>query len=302
MMRPYANTLTVDVDFDGQQFPTSGSRSFAIRRDSSIDLRGIPHSVVLPRLDLFAEAGYPFTQWPDLSRTAIVLSSAPTVIEYELLFNMAAFFGAQTGSPATAIAVTDAEHVGIGRDKDIIILGARESQHLLSQWASHMALDLSLGEIHAARARKLRTWRSLIRSDDELDSLQQLLERERRFDLIVQQFTSPFRPDRSVVAIVLGADAGGSAVALFNRARNGQVRGDVAVAQRDQFHAFQLWSSTYRSGESDWHQRIRVLLFEHYWLMPPVIMLLALIIGSWLYDGTERVAVRRLRTNGSGTK
>jgi len=203
--------------------------------------------------------------------------------------------------------VTDAEHVGIGRDKDIIVLGARESQRLLSQWANDMTLDLSSAEISAARDGESRRWRNLIRRNDDLHNLQQLLERERHFDLIVQQFASPFRPDRSVVAIVLGADAVGSGAALFDIARNGQVRGDLAVARGDQFHAFQLQNSTYRSGEINRHQRMRVLLIENYWLMPPVIMLFALIIGSWLHDGTERVAVRRLqdgsedRTRGSAS-
>jgi hypothetical protein len=61
-LRPYANTLTIDFDpggpAPGDVWPTA-----AIHRDSTIDLRGIPHSVILPRLELFAD-DYPFTRGP----------------------------------------------------------------------------------------------------------------------------------------------------------------------------------------------------------------------------------------------
>src|SRR5260370_4587203 len=88
----YTNTLTVDFYFERNAPPPSVRPSFAIDRDSSLDLRGIPHSVVLPRLELFADAGYPFTQWPDLSRTAVIIPSSPTPAEYETLLDIAGGF------------------------------------------------------------------------------------------------------------------------------------------------------------------------------------------------------------------
>ncbi len=82
----YTNTLTVDFYFEGDAPPPNVRPSFAIHRDSSLDLRGIFHSVVLPRLELFANSGYPYTQWPDLSRTAAIIPNAPTPAEYETLW------------------------------------------------------------------------------------------------------------------------------------------------------------------------------------------------------------------------
>src|SRR4029453_9909604 len=97
------NSVPVDFDLGGATQPTDVVQSFAIRRDSSIDLRGLPHSVVLPRLELFADAGFPFTEWPDLGRTAVVLPNVSTIADYEAALELAGFFGAQTGAPATSI-------------------------------------------------------------------------------------------------------------------------------------------------------------------------------------------------------
>jgi cellulose synthase (UDP-forming) len=61
-LRPYANTLTIDFD-PGSDALADVLPTVAIQRESSIDFRGLPHSVILPRLELFADAGYPFTAW-----------------------------------------------------------------------------------------------------------------------------------------------------------------------------------------------------------------------------------------------
>src|SRR2546422_1235367 len=142
-LRPYTNTLTVDFDFGRGSAPTNVWQYAAIHRDSSLDLSGLPHSVVLPRLELFADSGYPFTGWPDLGRTAVVLSQAPAPAEYEALLDLMGFFGAQTGSPATKITITDAAHLDGVHDKDIVLLGTPASQPLLTEWASNMPLDAS---------------------------------------------------------------------------------------------------------------------------------------------------------------
>src|SRR5262249_37683784 len=135
-LQPYINTLTVDFDFGRQLDHSQGRQYAAIRRDSSLDLRGIPHSVVLPRLELFADAGYPYTAWPDLGRTAVVMPPSPSPADYEALLSMAGFFGAQTGYPVTGLAVIEPGQIGSVTDKDLILLGTQASQPLLSEWSA----------------------------------------------------------------------------------------------------------------------------------------------------------------------
>jgi len=50
----------------------------------------------------------------------------------------------------------------------------------------------------------------------------------------------------------------------------------------------------YRAGELDRHQYTTVLLIENYWLIPPLVLLLAVVIVAWVRRSTERVAERRL--------
>jgi cellulose synthase (UDP-forming) len=142
-LRPYANELIVDFDLGRLRQSSDVPQYATVDRDSWIDLRSLPHSVVLPRLELFADSGFPFTEWPDLSRTALVLPNAPTVAEYEALLDTAGFFGAQTGSPATSLTIVEATRVDAVRDKDLVVLGTPRSQPLLSEWARSLPLQLN---------------------------------------------------------------------------------------------------------------------------------------------------------------
>src|SRR5262249_45826782 len=139
-LRAYANTLTVDFDFGRHNQPIDVVQSVAIHRDSSIDLRGLPHSVVLPRLELFADAGFPFTEWPDLGRTAVVLPNAPTIADDEAVLELAGFFGAQTGAPATSIVINHPGPGDAGRDRGSILLGPPPAHPPPSPWPGHLPL------------------------------------------------------------------------------------------------------------------------------------------------------------------
>jgi cellulose synthase (UDP-forming) len=296
-MRVYTNTLTVDVDFGHSDPPAGVSRYLAIHRESSIDLGGLPHSVVLPRLELVVDAGYPFTAWSDLSRTAVVLSASPTETEYEALLNMVGFFGAQTGAPVTAVDIVEPADVQRVRDRDLIVLGTPESQPLLSLWANAMPFALSADGVRIHSLQEVDLWLRPtwpFREDDR-DRLAALAASGARMDVILEHFVSPFRPDRSVVAIVPGDANGSQAAATFTAARKGPVYGGVAVARDGRFESFLVGTAAYHSGSVDPVQRTRVMLVEHFWLISPAVMVVALVIGRVLHGGMERVAARRLR-------
>ncbi|HZL93687.1 MAG TPA: hypothetical protein VFB99_08585, partial [Vicinamibacterales bacterium] len=134
--------------------------------------------------------------------------------------------------------------------------------------------------------------------DEDRGRLQGLLDRGAPLDVILQHFVSPFRPDRSVVAIV-PTDADGQGIeAVFTTARTGPVYGGIAVEHSGRFESFLLGGATYHSGRLDPVQRARVFLVEHYWYVPPAVMVLALVIGRAMYEGAEHVAARRLRQHG----
>ena len=295
-LRPYTNELTIDVDLGRVSAPAGVTQYASIDRNSSIDLRGLPHSVVLPRLELVVDAGYPFTSWPDLSGTAVVLSDRPDAGEYETLLNMVGFFGAQTGATATALTVLDAAHAEEARNKDLIVLGKPSTQPLLPMWSSYMALGLMRDESIINSAPKTQLWlhpQWPFRHEDR-ERLARLIGAGYTFDAVLEHFVSPYRRDRSVVVIVPGDKGGETAAGAFTTARKGPIYGGVSVARNGRFESFLLGISAYHSGRSDRFQRAFVLVLEHYWLIPPVVFIIAGLIGATLYANTERLAVRRL--------
>lgn len=304
-LHPYTNTLTVDVDFGRAGPPTNVWQFAAIHRDSSIDLSELPHSVVLPRLELFANSGYPFTAWPDLSRTAVVLSAAPTPTEYETLLNMTGFFGAQTGTPVVNITVTDASFPADAdgvpddvRDKDIVVLGAPASQPLLHQWVGNMPLSVSHTGMQLTSRELPSRWMHPewpFRGADR-ERLETLLATTPPFDLVVEDFVSPFRPDRTVIAIIPNGPGSSEAVAaMFTPlVDKGPIYGGLAVAQHGRFQSFLVGNSAYHFGHVDPIQETRVFLFEHYLFIPLSVAFLGFVVAAWLYQGTERAAARRL--------
>jgi cellulose synthase (UDP-forming) len=294
----YTNTLTVDFYFEHNSPSQNLRPSFAIHRDSSLDLRGIPHSVVLPRLELFADAGYPFTEWPDLGRTAVIMPSAPNPAEYEALLDMAGFFAAQTGSPATALTVTGPDHLDRLQDKDLVVIGTGNSQPLLSEWAENMPLDLAGQKMHLNEnpPPSLLLHPAWPFRNYDRERLRELLGDGAAIDALVESFVSPLRPDRSVVALV-PRDSGASEAlrTLFTPSeRQGPVYGGVAVSQNGRFESFLVGTLAYHRGDLDRHQYTTVLLFENYGLIPLLVLLLAYIIVTWVHQSAERVAARRL--------
>ncbi len=296
----YTNTLTVDFYFE-RNVPLPNARpAFAIHRDSSIDLRGIPHSVVLPRLELFADAGFPFTRWPDLSRTAVVMPNTPTPAEYETLLDMAGFFGAQSGALASALTVTTAVHLDRIKDKDFVLIGTPYSQPLLSQWADKMPLTLSSPGM---RMNESAAWTLLLHPEWPFRAydgrrLRRLLRGGASLDVLVESFVSPLWPDRLVVAIVpLGSGAIDAVRALFTPSeRHGPVYGGVAFSRNGRFESYLVGTVAYHSGELNRDQYATVLLIEYYWFIPPLILVLAAGIAAWVRRSTERIAQRRLAT------
>jgi hypothetical protein len=118
-----------------------------------------------------------------------------------------------------------------------------------------------------------------------------------RPDLIVEDFVSPLRPDHSVVTIVyLKADA--IPILFMPGSRQGSVYGGVTISQNGRFQSFLVGSQTFHSGHLDSYQRATVFAFENYRLIPLVVVLLAFVVGAWLYRSTEAIAARRLAAGG----
>jgi cellulose synthase (UDP-forming) len=294
-LRPYTNTLAIDFYF-GVEGSGVGRQYAALHRDSSLDVSELPHSVLLPRLELFGDAGYPFTKWPDLSGAAVVLPESPTSADYEAVLDMAGFCGAQTGSPATGLTITDAAHVDAVQDKDLVLIGTINSQPLLSEWESVMPLGLTPDgmQVNEVPAPSRLLHPELPFRDRDWRRLSTLISQGARPDVVVEDFVSPLRPDRSVVAIAYFDKPDALATLFMPTSRQGPVYGGVTMSLDSHFESFLVGSRTYHSGHLDSYEETEVFAFENYRLIPFVVALLALVIGVWLNRTTEGIAARRL--------
>jgi hypothetical protein len=209
---------------------------------------------------------------------------------------MLGFFGAQTGAAVTGVTIVDAARVNTVRDKDLVVLGTPMTQPLLSEWAEAMPLGLMRDGSVINSATESALWlhpQWPFRIEDR-QRLARLVGAGYTFDAVLEHFVSPYRRDRSVVAIVPGDDGGETAAAAFTTGRTGPVYGGVAVARNGRFESFLLGTTAFHSGRVSDYQRALVVLLEHYWLIPPAVLMAALVIGGSMRAGTDRIAARRL--------
>jgi hypothetical protein len=225
---------------------------------------------------------------------------APTPSEYETVLDMAGFFGAQTGALASGLTVTVGDHLDRVQDKDLVLIGTPDSQPLLSKWADRMPLYLSGLDMRVSEGA---AWTLLLHPEWPFlaydgGRLRRLLRDGANLDVLVESFVSPLRPDRLVVAIVpRGAGAIDDVRALFTPSeRPGPIYGGVAVSQNGRFESYLVGTLAYHAGDLDRYQYATVLLVEYYWLIPPLVLGLAVVIAAWVRRSTERVAQRRLVT------
>src|SRR3981081_820473 len=98
-----------DAIQDTTQNGSPNSLRGAILKDSYLDLQGIPHWATLPNLEIFANAGYPFTRRADLAETTVVLPDGAGPEEIETYLTFMGHFGGQTGYPVLNVTVTNAD-------------------------------------------------------------------------------------------------------------------------------------------------------------------------------------------------
>ena len=84
----------------------------AILGDSYLDLRDYPHWAPMPNLELFSNAGFPFTRVADLSETTVVLPVVPSEQEIETFVTLMGHFGRQTGFPGLRVTVAGPDALG----------------------------------------------------------------------------------------------------------------------------------------------------------------------------------------------
>lgn len=114
-----------------------------ITPDSHFSLTGWYHFTRMPDLAKFANLGFPYTRYADLSETAFILPNQPHRSEIQTMLNIVGKMGGATGYPAFALEVLFPNDVAVVDDKDLLIIGTDDRQPVLQEWQQQLPITLS---------------------------------------------------------------------------------------------------------------------------------------------------------------
>ncbi len=306
-LRPFSNSLAFDFTFQllkgpGCENTTPINMQGSILSDSYLDLRGYPHYAPLPNLEIFANAGFPFTRLADLSETTVVLPPTPTEQEVEAFVTLLGHFGRQTGFPALRVTVAGPDVLHAGTNNDLLILGTGDDQPGFRQLAKELPVSMNSGQVQVRDTQGFfvkvlhHAWWKL-KSEEHTDSGQ--LVASGTPDAVIQGIESPFAPrsNRSIVAIDL-RDASYYEPFLTNFLRVQQasdISGSVSVLHGDQFESFRIGSHVYNVGTVPWWVRLQLWLRQVPWLAAVIVILLAFLLALWTRQWLRIRARARLK-------
>jgi cellulose synthase (UDP-forming) len=309
-LRPFSNSLSFDFTFQllkkgGCQDTTPINMQGAILRDSYIDLVGYPHYAPLPNLETFANAGFPFTRFPDLSETTVVLPPQPTAEEIETFLTLMGHFARQTGFSALRVTVAGPEALHAGARSDFLIIGSGDDQPAFDKLQNDLPVSLRSGQIQVHDTQGFfqplhRAWWK-VQANEHAESGELIAGGTPQG--IIEGIESPYDPGggRSIVAIHL-RDAGTFSPFMdtfMDVQQASDVSGSVAVLkgneQNFQFQSFRIGSNVYYVGVLPWWTRLTLWFVQVPWLASVIVILMAFLLAIWLRQWLRVRARARLR-------
>ena len=312
-LRPFSNTLSFDFAFQPlkkQNFQDTASiePQGAILRDSYLDLRGYPHWAPLPNLEIFANAGFPFTRIADLSETTVVLPPVPTELEIETFVTLMGHFGRQTGFPALRVAVAGPDALHFGSPTDFLIIGAGGDQPGFDKLDNHLPVSLGSGQIQVqdtqgffVRLLHNAWWKLEPHEHTESGAL----AASGTPDAIIEGIASPYDQggSRSIVAIHLkDASTFEPFIDTFlNVQQSSDISGSVSILHGTQFQSFRIGSQVYYVGVLPWWARLRLWWMQfslwaaqYPWLIALAVIALSFLLAIWTRQWLRSRARARL--------
>jgi len=306
-MRPSSNTLLFSYDLvlkPGNTVQPFGS----ILPWTSLDTSGLPHWTRMPNLELFANAGFPYTRLSDLAETVVVMPSVPSTAETELYLMMMSHSGQQTGTPALRVTVTGPDAT-LERDRDYLVIGAVSDQPAFSALNGKAAVTFDSDGIHVTQKetmitpleRKWASWSQVLApaglaSSAPVDWPSNVGGAP---DMMVEGLESPASPGRSIVLMEMKDDAAVAkfADAFLLRAQSSDLHGSVGLLRWGKFTSYDIPGNNYFIGNITWYTQMRIWMAQYYWALLVVVMVLSLLLGGWVVEALERKAAMRLQAS-----
>jgi cellulose synthase (UDP-forming) len=276
-LRPFSNSLLMRFVFllskkgecqDTAPYNLKG----AILKDSYLDIQGIPHWATLPNLEIFANAGYPFTRRADLSDTTVVLPDTAGPAEIEMYLTLMGHFGAQTGYPVLNVGVTNSDGMKSDGRKDYLVIGTVDDQSAISHLNSSLPVGVDGSGLHIQDtqgffAQLQHAWWK-VRSSDRVQSGQ--LETAGGLpDALIEGIEWPSGSNRSVVVIALrDQNVVPNFLSVFlKRSQSSDISQSVSVLHGTSFTSYRIGNDVYHVGSLSWWIWLNILFQDYQWLM-----------------------------------
>ncbi|CAN5422754.1 hypothetical protein BH10ACI4_BH10ACI4_05540 [soil metagenome] len=306
-LRPFSNSLSMKLIFllhkKGKCEDTAPyNLQAAILKDSYLDIRDIPHLAVLPNLEIFANAGYPFTRRADLSDTNVVLPDNAAADELELFLTLMGHFGAQTGYPVLNVGVTNADGMKADGRKDYLVLGTVEDQPALAKLGSSLPVMVDGSGLHIQDTQGFfaglqHAWWK-VRSSDHIQSGQ--LETAGGLpDALVEGIEWPARSNRSVVVVALRDHAAvPNFLSVFLKtSQSSDISQSVSVLHGSRFVSYRIGNDVYKVGSLSLWTQANMLFSEFPWLIVGITMVFCFFMAILIRAMLRRRARARLQGN-----
>jgi cellulose synthase (UDP-forming) len=303
-LRPFSNSLSFDFTFQmvkkgGCTDTTPVNMQGAILRDTFLDLRGYPHYTQLPNLEIFANAGFPFTHKADLSETTVILPSIPTPQELELYLTLMGHFGRQTGMPVFRVKVDGSDAMKPGVATDFLVLGTGDDQPGFDKLQASLPVNVRGGQVQIRDAEGLlglphRAWWK-IQAPEHTESGD--LTASGTPDSVIEGVESPYSPGRSIVLInVKDAATYDPFLTTFLKVQqSSDINGTVSVLHGSLFQSFRLGSGAYHIGTLPPWTRLTLWFMQVPWLAALVALGLAFVLAIWVRIWLRTHARKRLQ-------
>lgn len=315
-MRPFGNTFLFNFDFipshPGNEGQDAAQRlQGAILKNSALDIRGLDHWARMPNLELFANAGFPFTRKADLADTTIVMPMQPTANEIALLLYLMSHCGMQTGYPALRVEVAGPDAVMSG-DNDYLIVGGTDDQPAFTPIEPALPVTLDDDGVHVKEPMsyfrglrlhglqklwlKLGWWKWLGGAGPE----SQPSNADGAPDLMIEGIQSPYYAGRSIVVVSLRNDDAVEEFAnvFLERSQSSDIAHSVSLLRSQRFTSYAMEQATYHVGYISQYALLRLWLVEHFWILMGLVTLLSLVVSIWIRDYLVWLAAERLSVVG----
>jgi Bacterial cellulose synthase subunit. len=305
LLTPYANALDATFYFapiKGKCTTTDlHNAAGTIYPDSTIDIHGIPHYARLPDLSLLRNGGYPFTRYADLSRTAVVLPADADTSLLQAYLDLVGLFGRQTGAAALRLAVVHPAQLSSVADRDLVVF-APPGGKLMGDWGAHLPLTLQADAVHLndlggwfGGLRERLPWWDAPPAQYGRAALGKVLAAGAP-GAVIEAAESPLHGDRGLVLFSASSSAGWSGLikVLTGSDNQNRVFGDLALVDDARARSFVLPAPHYFVGHLPPWTWLRYHLSRHPWIIPLVLIPLALLL-AWIAGRLlRRRAARRL--------